>query len=83
MGGGRWAELDAHAVILAHLFRLVETGVVATPLQQENPALSNTAFVQQYIMKIIFEAFPHLQEYGWPLAADRAGGRAGCLCMGP
>jgi hypothetical protein len=56
------AELDAHAVILAHLFRLIESGVISQPLQQEDPSLSNVVFVQQFIAKTLMDAFPHLQQ---------------------
>ena len=60
------AELDAHAIILARLFRLVESGVIQQPLQQEDPTLNNVAFVQQFIAKTLLDAFPHLQQCVFP-----------------
>jgi len=57
-----YSELDLHAVILAQLFYLVESNAVRVPLQQEDPSLDNTAFLSRFVSKILFEAFPHLQE---------------------
>ena len=49
-------------MILSQMFYLVESGTVAVPLQQEDPTLSNTMFLQQFLSKLLYEAFPHLQE---------------------
>lgn len=44
------------------MFYLVESGAVVVPLQQQDPNLSNVVFLQQYMSKLLYEAFPHLQE---------------------
>lgn len=57
-----YSELDFHAQILSELFLLVETGAVTTPLNTEDPSMSNQAFLLQFVASKIKAAFGHLQD---------------------
>eukprot|EP00118_Oscarella_pearsei_P024873 m.306992 g.306992 ORF g.306992 m.306992 type:complete len:1067 (+) comp41797_c0_seq1:376-3576(+) len=60
------AGLTMHATILCHMFQLVESNDVLSPLfdpsQVANPAMTNQVFVHQFVQQLLKEVFPHLQD---------------------
>eukprot|EP00730_Choanoeca_flexa_P018270 TRINITY_DN8877_c0_g1_i1.p1 TRINITY_DN8877_c0_g1~~TRINITY_DN8877_c0_g1_i1.p1 ORF type:complete len:1093 (+),score=360.10 TRINITY_DN8877_c0_g1_i1:50-3280(+) len=51
--------INLHSSILAHLFEIAESGMIATPLDPSTP--NNKDFVTQYVGELLSQAFPHLQ----------------------
>ena len=56
--------LTMHATILAYMFSLVEEGKIGTAIFNPASAQStdNVLYMQEYVARLLKQAFPHLQE---------------------
>jgi len=51
------------ALVLSHMFRVVETGQIQAPLWTTGNYPSNQAFLREYMMNLLRGAFPQLSKY--------------------
>lgn len=53
------------SLVLARMFQLVESGQIQAPLYDpssvSDPSMSNSAFLQDFCVKLLKTAFPHVQ----------------------